>query len=478
MNRTKKLGLLAAVLVLLILGTLIATNLEADTAAEETDTAVTVFSLDSDTVTALSWTAGDETLAFTYDGESWNYDADSAFPVSADMLDSMVAVLSTVTAEKTIDEPESLSEYGLLEPACTITVSAEDETTLRIGDETELGSYRYLSIGDGSVYLVDDTILDSFSYGLLDVAQLEEIPAMDTIETFTLETQDHSWTLEYLEDSGLAYSDSYVWFLNQDGGYTTLDTDLTEAFIGNITGMTWLECVDYQGGSNLDVYGLDSPAATLSIDYTASTTTTETDEDGNTVYSTQETPDTFQLELGGTCDSGCYARITGSDMIYVVDSAILDAMEYTTLEELLPDEILLLDEDALLSVDVTLDGTTYTITREIREVETESEDSSEEPEVTEEIAYTVDGEDVSFDSILSQLEALSASGAVTGAEAGLDEIAFVFHMDSADYPEIALTFHRYNSTDCLVTLNGETRLLVDRATLMDLVEQFQVMILS
>jgi hypothetical protein len=478
MNRTKKLGLLAAVLVLLILGTVVATRLEADTTVEEEDTAVTVFSVDADSVTALSWTSGDETLAFDRDGGSWSYEADSAFPVDEDMLDSMVAVLSTVTADKTIEAPESLSEYGLLEPSCTITVTVGEETTLLIGDETELGSYRYLSMGDGSVYLVADTILDSFSYGLLDVAQMEEIPSISTVESFTLETEDHSWILEYLEDSGLAYSDSYVWFLKEDDGYTTLDTDLTEAFIGNITGMSWLQCVDYQGSSNLDAYGLDTPAAQISLVYTVSTTTSSEDEDGNTVYNTVETQENFKLELGSTCDSGCYARIPDSDMIYVVDSAILDAMEYTTLEELLPDEILLLDEDALLSVDVTLDGTTYTITRELREVETESDDSTEEPEVTEETVYTVDGEDISFDTILTELEALSSSGSVTGAEAGQEEIAFVFYMDSEDYPQITLTFHRYNSTDCLVTLNGETRLLVDRSTLVDLVEQFQVMILS
>jgi hypothetical protein len=478
MNRTKKLGLLAVVLVLLILGTLAATRLEADTTVEEEDTAVTVFSVETDSVMALSWTSGDETLAFDWDGESWSYAADSAFPVDEDMLNSMVAVLTEITADKTIEEPESLSDYGLLEPTCTITVTAGEETALLIGDETELGSYRYLSIGDGSVYLVSDTILDSFGYSLLDVAKLEEIPSMGTVESFRLETEDHSWTLEYLEDSGLAYSDSYVWFLKEDDGYTTLDTDLTEAFIGNVTGMSWLQCVDYQGGDDLDAYGLGTPAAQISIVYTVSTTATEEDEDGNTVYNTVETQETFLLELGSTCDSGCYARIPDSDMIYVVDSTILDAMEYTTLEELLPDEILLLDEDALKSVDVTLDGTTYTINRELREVETESEDSTEEAEVTEEVVYTVDGEDISFDSILAELEALTSTGSVTGAEAGQEEIAFVLHMDSQDYPQITLTFHRYNSTDCLVTLNGETRLLVDRATLVDLVEQFQVMILS
>lgn len=63
--------------------------------------------------------------------------------------------------------------------ACScITVTAEAETTIDIGDETSLDGLRYVSIGDGNVYLVSSDLLTNFSYGLYDLVAKETLPDM------------------------------------------------------------------------------------------------------------------------------------------------------------------------------------------------------------------------------------------------------------------------------------------------------------
>ena len=332
MTRGKKLFVLLLALVILTGVTLLVAHLvpdEDESTAE--DTSYIIFSLDPDQVTQLSWTYEDSTVTLTKDENSnWSYPDDEAFPLDASYPDAMVQALKEVSATKTIESPENLAGYGLEEAACAISVTAGDSTyELRIGDETGLGGQRYLSLGDGNVYLVDADLLEDFSLGLYDIVSMESIPSMTDLTSVSIETTSGTLTLDYLEDSGLAYSDQYTWFWNQDGEEAPLDTDLAEDLVSTVTGLTWNACVDYQADEDsLGTYGLDIPAATITVEYTESTQveTNETDENGDPIYETQETPATFVLELGDYDGDTCYARISGSSMVYRVDGTVADTL--------------------------------------------------------------------------------------------------------------------------------------------------------
>ena len=162
---------------------------------------------------------------------------------------------------------------------------------------------------------------------------------MTDLTSVSIETTSGTLTLDYLEDSGLAYSDQYTWFWNQDGEETALDTDLAEDLVSTVTGLTWNACVDYQADEDsLGTYGLDIPAATITVEYTESTQveTNETAENGDPIYETQETPATFVLELGDYDGATCYARISGSSMVYRVDGTVADTLLAAKGEDLLP----------------------------------------------------------------------------------------------------------------------------------------------
>lgn len=455
MKRGKKLGILLLALVILCGAAFVAKQLNTDVAdaGEEEDTSVTILSVDASQVTELSWEYT-ESLSFTYDGESWAYAGDDAFPLDESYLEAIMTALSDLSAAKAIENVEDFDQYGLADPACTVTVEADSQIVLTIGDESSAGDSLYVSIGDGNVYMVDVSLLDNFAYGLYDLVDTESIPTMSNVTSLTIDAETQSLELVYLENSGLAYSDSYTWFLKTGDDYTTLDTELTETLLSTFTGLSWVSCVDYNA-QDLSLYGLDSPAATITIAYT---TTEEASEE------------TFVLEIGSYSDSYCYARIAGSNMVYLVDAAISDNALYFTAAGLLPDEVLLMDWDGVTSVDVTLDGETYTFLKETSLVE--DEDSEEETaEETYETIWTIEGQEVDGASIWDALDALVSTGSDSSLSADRTaEISFTIHQASDSFPEVELTFYQYDSTSCLVSLNGEVRLFVSRSDIVSLIE--------
>ena len=469
MKRGKKLLFLLLALVVVSAAAVAATLLTPDETAEE-ETSTVVFSLDTSAITALSWTYDGEAVALSYADETWSYE-DPDCPIDQSYPENMAYALEEITSDRTIEAPEDLSEYGLDEPQCTIDITAgEDSYQLLIGDETTLDGLLYLSTGDGNVYLVSSGLLSAFSYGLYDIIDMETIPSITDVSSFTISRASDSLELVYLEDSGLAYSSEYVWFLQDGEDSLTLDTDGVEELLGSVTGLSWDSCVSYNAAEDdLAAYGLDAPAVTVTINYTETVTvdTGETDEDGNAVTEQQERDAAFTLELGSYTDDGCYARISGSSMVYLVDGSVCDGLLYATYDSLRPDEVLAMEWDALTSFTVTLDGQTYEIEKTTQTVE------DEDGETSEETVYLLDGEEVDAESVeqlMSSLDAMESTGSAEGASPGAQELRFTFHQDSESWPQVELVFYQYDSSTCLVSLNGETRLLVDRADVTDLAD--------
>lgn len=467
MTRGKKLVLLLGVLLVLMTVTVLVMEFAPDENAEE-EAAVTVFTLDMDQVTGLSWTYEGEEVSLERDAENnWTYPADDAFPLDQSYPDAMVQALSEIQADRIIEEPEDLSEYGLADPVCSITVQADETRQLAIGDETSLGGQRYLSLGDGNVYLVDASLLDDFALGLYDIVAKETIPSMTDVSSFQIQSGSTTLTIDYTEEEGLAYSDQYTWFWNQDGTLTALDTGLTSTLLETITSLSWNSCVAYQATQDqLSQWGLDDPSVIVTVSYVESSQveTNETDEDGQPIYETKETPKTFTLELGDYDGDTCYARLAGSTMVYQVDGSVRDTLAAAKGNDLLPQDVLLMDWTEVTGVDITLDGTTYSLNKTVQE------ETDEDGNTTETYLYQLDGQTVDIADALDSIQDLEVVGSDAGAQGSKEEISFTFHRDTDSYPTVTLTFYAYDSSSCLESLNGESRLLVDRDGVLDLIE--------
>ena len=225
MKRGKKLIVLLGVLVVLLGAAYAAAQLNPE--KEEETVYTTIFTLDPEQVTALTWHYSEE-VPLVKEEDGWVYEEDPQFPLDTTYVDAMLTALSQIDSSKTIENVENWDEYTLEAPICEINLTVDGEdVTIKVGEETGLGGQRYVSIGDENAYLVDNSFLEPFKYGLYDVLKMEEIPEMDTPVRLEHEADGDSFTIEKQEDSSLAYSDEYIWFL----GEKALDTDLTESLL-------------------------------------------------------------------------------------------------------------------------------------------------------------------------------------------------------------------------------------------------------
>lgn len=472
MTRGKKLGILALLLIVLMALTLLVIRFAPVTGDEAEETAETVFTLDADQVTSLTWTYAGESITIEKDDESnWSYPADADFPMDATYPDEMVQALTEIQAEKTIEEPEDLDQYGLSDGgSCTITVEADQTYTLTLGDETGLGGQRYLTTGDGKVYLVEESPLTTFQHSLLDLVQMETLPDMSELSSLTIQAGQGTLTIDHKENSGLTYSDRYTWFWNQDGEETALDTELTRELTDAVTGLTWSGCAAYDATEEqLSAYGLLKPSATITVHYTESSqvATNETDEEGETVYETKETARTLTLELGEYDGETCFVRLAGSAMVYRVDSSFADRILAAKGTDLLPQQVLNLDWTQVTGVDVTVEGATDTLTKK---TETETDEDGNE---TEQYVYQLNGKTVEVTDCFDRIQDLEPTGSDAGATPGETLLTLTIHQNSERWPEVTLTFSAYDSSTALVTLNGESRLLVDREDVDSIAEALQ-----
>lgn len=473
MTRSKKLLSLLLALMIVSAGAFAAYKFipdeSEDDTTEDTGENITLLSFESSEATGLSWAYEGEVLSFSNNGNGWVYTEDEDFPLDGEYIADMLSVLSDLTATKSIEQPEDITQYGLDEPYCTVSVTAEDTVQLTFGDETSMGGERYLSTGDGNVYLVDESIADEFQYGLYDVVSKENIPSMDEMECFELSCDTQDMKLVFMENSGLAYSDEYKWFSETEGSYITLDTELTEDFITDITELSWEQCVNYKADSEaLSGYGLGDPSAMVNVSYieTVEVETNEKDEDGDPIYDTHVSSKVFCLEIGGYYDSSyCYARLAGSEMIYLINADILDSLLYTGVNELLPDEVILMDWNTIETVEINIDDQTYMITKSVKEVENEDGEKTEEP-------VWLWGEiEIDIESLYDSLDRIESTGSSSGLSPDRRElIGFVFYRPGESYEKVELVFYEYDSENCLVSLNGECRLFAERTQITKITE--------
>lgn len=165
MKRAKRLYILFGVLVVLCIATVCV--LQYDQKQEEIQTSgETILTVDADTVSALDWETESDSLAFHKDG-SWLYDEDEAFPVSEEKINDLLAEFEDFRAAFVIENVTDFAQYGLDEPVCTIDITTSDTNyEIQLGDYSSMDSQRYVSIGDGNVYLAVNDPLDAFDLTL------------------------------------------------------------------------------------------------------------------------------------------------------------------------------------------------------------------------------------------------------------------------------------------------------------------------
>ena len=459
MNRLKKLGVLSGVLIIACVAALVA--LHTNEKQEEIKTnGETVLSVEPDSVTALSWTYDETTLSFHRD-DVWQYDDDAEFPVSDSSMDTLLEEFQDFAATFTIENADDLSQYGLDEPICTITLTADDQTyTVKLGDYSTMDSQRYVDIGDGNVYLAASDPLDTYDVELKDLIANDSVPEFDAINQIAFSGASDV-VAAYDEDAkSLCADDAYF---TSDG--QPFDTSRLSSYISALDNLKLTEYVTYKAtDEDLSTYGLDNPELTISIDYTD-------DETSETfVLYISRDPEELKAAADGdtdadsedTSDITAYARVGDSKIIYLIAGSSYKSLMAASYDDLRHQEIFSGDFEEVTAIDVTLDGNTSTLTMQ--------EDGSEQKWLYQE-------QEIDIGDLQDALQSLTAEEFTDEEATGQQEISLTLHLDNEDYPELTITLYRYDGTTCLAVVDGTSVAYIPRSEAVELMEAVRAIIL-
>ena len=484
MKRKTRLIILCCVLAVAV-GAAVGLSLYSEEAEQIAESGEVVFELPVDEVTALSWEYTDEegetvSLAFTNDG-GWSYDGDASFPVDGEALTELLDYFAAMPAAFVIEDVTDYGQYGLEEPLCTINITAgETEYEIALGDYSELDYQRYLSLGDGKVYLVNDDPMELYKITLDDLMLDDTIPAFVDVERVEFSGAEN-YVIERDENGG-SYRAGDVYY-TENG--EVLDTDSVNDFVTYIAALGLEDYYTYDATeADLAETGLDEPELTVTIDYpesgeedaeiltftisfSRSATDKLTDWDEVLAALEEESEDAEETAEPTDEDAVAYLRVGESAIIYEIGYDTFKALMACSYDDLRHTEIFPAEVEDVASLSVTLDGGTYEFTT------TPPEGAEAEDEGTQ---WYYEGEETGVTDIGTALAALSASRFDGGGASGEEEISLRATLASGD--EIALSLYRADGESCYAEVDGEGIGYVPRSQAVDLIEAVNAVVLG
>ncbi len=450
--KKKSVNLVTAVGVLVILSgayagvkAYVAKQEEKQAAESEESESAEIVSISADDIKSIKFLIDKQEVVFEKDGDSWVKADESAFPVSQDKVDALAASLESITAARTLEDVEDVSEYELDQPENTITVTTTDgdTTVIQIGMENSSTNQEYIDLNNdtSTVYVVGSSTFQSFEGELYDFAESGTFPAVDssTVNRISVDGKESSYTVKKDENNMWTVSGS-------DGEEEKADSAKATSLASALSGMAYASFVNYDcADSDLSRYGLDKPYSMITVDYQeeiqdssdeedsakddAESVTEASDNGKETLEEVENTDSAAVSEASGesedeettedvdttkvttemvdrqlviyigdqASDGGRYVRVGDSNEIYTISEDSLDSFIGKTNEDFWDMTVSYLSVNNLEKLSVNYKDNDYTIivSRETSEDEGETdEDDSSSSAVTATLSYSLDGNEI------------------------------------------------------------------------------------
>lgn len=477
MKRSKRLTILLGVLAVACIATFVAMHTEQRKEQIKTSGEIVLEVAGAD-VQSLSWEYGGSSLSFHKEG-SWLYDGDESFPVDDEKINELLEPFASFGVSFVIEEVGDFGMYGLDDPVCTIQLkTAEQSYTIALGDYSSMDSERYVSIGDGNVYLAKNDPLDQFDAALDDLMKHDENLAYDQVTRIQFQGAEN-YTISYNEE-GDSLCDEDVYFTEQSGKKVPLDTDRVDYYL---EGLVTAELKNYKTykatEEELASYGLDQPELVVTVDYTI-TGEDKKEQAGTYVLSISRDPvELAALEKAGGEESEAdedeeeeeitaYARVGDSPIVYQLDKVDYIALMAASYNSLRHRQVLTADFEDVYQVDISLEGADYTLV-------TDGKDKDDQP------VWKYQEEKIEIDSFKKELYSLSVNAPedfTAEKPSGKEEISLTVYLDNERCPQIRIALYRYDGNDCLALVDGKPFALIPRADAVDLIEAVNAIVLN
>ncbi len=527
MKRSKRMGVLLAVLAGACAATVgVVEYEEKKEAIQNTDEVI--LQVSSDKVRALSWEYGAEKLGFHKD-ETWKYDDDEAFPVDEEAVAELLEVFEEFGASFIIEDVEDYGQYGLDDPVCTIKLTtteaiagveiseetkATESTNVKEESETEdgilletdeasnleenrkaleldsgnyeevkytyeikLGSFstmdskRYVSIGDGNVYLVSEDPFDEYEITISDMILHDQTVVFSKVKDVIFSGMENYTVVR--EEESSTYNISDVYYAKIDEETRTLDSNEMSDYLRNISYLNPKDYVNYKvTDEELVEYGLGDPELSVTVHYTYEDEEKEGVEDTFVIHISrnQEEVEKAQEEAekndSEPKDVTAYVRIGESPIIYQVTDSDYDDLTKVAYDDLRHKEVFWGDFGDVYQVDIQLEDVDYTLN-------CDDFDKDKDEGVWK---YQDDELDVSaFKSALLDLKADSFTDEEPEQKL---ELGLKLYLENENVQEVSVELYRYDGEYCLAMVDGEAVSLVKRSQVVELMETVNAIVLK
>lgn len=465
--------------------------------SEAEDTSVELTSLDTDNITSVAFTAGQDKVEFDKKDDTWSEKGDADFPVDQDTLNTAVGGVASLSAAQEISDVEDLSEYDLDSPQNEITLTTDDgDTVLQIGMENESTSQYYVrkSDDDKKVYLVDSSAVEPFMGTLYDFAESGTFPSV-TSSTITEVKVDKEDGYELTQDP-----DNLFWNVSDGKTSEKADTDKAGTVTSAIGSLAYGSFVDYNCTDD-SKYGFDDPYAVITAKYTEeeaveeddseeaedadseNTDTTDADEasedtdaEGTDTDSEDTETKTVEKEItiyvGDETGDDRYVKVDDSKEVYTITKDSLTDILDSKASDFYSLSVNYLSVNSLDSLEVkSSDGDhTVTVTRE-----TSKDSDDEDAEETTTVSYKLDGvdlDDTTFTTFYNKLINMTAQQRLTEDYTPEDDPAYTFVFKDTNGNETTAEYYEYD-TNFYAAVVGDKVYLVNKMNIRDMDEAYQ-----
>lgn len=294
----------------------------AETAAEES---AVIYLTNEDTLSALSYANGTDTMSFDFSNTTWSYTEDDELKINQTTLQSVAASFTQLTASRALTEGiDDLSDYGLDDPSYTLSItSSEGETTeILIGNSFSSDTYYYAKTAtEDTIYVIDASVVTNLVFDVSDLIEIPSLPGLTTDNTIELTRSVGDETISLTADTEASESAEDATADSSEEAESTessTEDETTSPFEDGITAIASSMIYSIQTAQptadELESDGLTS-------DNRKTYTLTYTDDDD------QET--TFVFYAGNTDeeDTTTYIQVQNNKSIYLVSVSMIEALD-------------------------------------------------------------------------------------------------------------------------------------------------------
>ena len=476
-----------------------------------------VVSIASEDIQSIKFILDKKETTFEKEGDSWVKSDENAFPVDQDKLDTLAGTFSSVTAQRTLKDVEDPSEYELDNPQNTITVTTTDgeATVIQVGMENDSTSQEYIDLNDDSstVYVVSNSVFQSFEGNLYDFAKSGTFPTVDssTVSKIAVDGNDSSYVVEKDENN--------FWNITSDGETEKADSAKATSLASSLSSLAYASYVNYNcSKSELAQYGLDKPYAEITVDYQEEAPDEENTEDVKTADSAATADDAaaddtianeaalnetdmdsvnagtdskedseteneqamidkqLVIQVGDQApDGNRYVRINDSNEIYTISEDSLDAFLDKTNADFWDLTVSYLSVNNLEKLSIDYSGTQYDInvSRETSEDEDEENNSST---TTTTLSYEMNGKELdstSFTTFYNKLINMAAQKRLTDEFKTNNDPEMTAEFTDVDGNTMLVSYYSYDTNYYAAVKDDGKVYLVNKMTVKEMLTSFE-----